>query len=157
MADKGNFNLNKYYIYGAGKYESTDNDGYKYNTFLSSNINFKKGWQAEVWGHFNSPSYTLQGKNPSFSMYSIGIQKEILNKKAKIGLRVAHPFAENKEFLTELSGPAFYQTNRMSIPFRSYGISFSYNFGSLDFKSRKEAIDNQDQKRNNGNDEMEGN
>ena len=154
---RGNFNLNKYYIYGAGKYESTDNDGYKYNTFVSTSLNLKKGWQAEIWGHFNSPSYTLQGKNPSFSMYSLGIQKEILNKKAKIGIRVAYPFAENKEFLTELSGPTFYQSNRMLIPFRSYGVSFSYNFGSLDFKSRKEAIDNQDQKRNNGNDEMEGN
>ena len=154
---RGNFNLNKYYIYGAGDYESTDNDGIKYNSFVSTSLNLKNGWQAEIWGHFNSPSYTLQGKNPSFSMYSVGIQKEILNKKAKIGIRVAHPFAESKEFLTELSGPTFYQSNSMLIPFRSYGISFSYNFGNLDFKSRKEAIDNQDQKRNNGNDEMEGN
>jgi outer membrane receptor for ferrienterochelin and colicin len=154
---RGNFNLNKYYISGAGKYEANENDGYKYNAFLSSTLNMKKGWQAEINGHFNSPSYTLQGKNPSFSMYSIGIQKEIWNKKAKVGIRVAHPFAENKEFLTELSGPTFSQTNRVLMPFRSYGISFSYNFGSLDFKSRKDAIDNQDQKRNNGNDEMEGN
>lgn len=152
---RGNFNLNKYFINAVNLSENTENEAIRYNASLSSSLNLKSGWQMEISGHFNSPNYTLQGKNTAFSMYMIGIQKEIWNKRAKIGLRVAHPFAENKIMLTELSGDGFYQSNQLTIPFRSYGVSFSYNFGKLDMKSRKEVIKNDDQKRENGNDEME--
>jgi len=147
---RGNFDINKYYISGDVNNESLKNEGYIYNGFLSSNITLYKDWKAEVWGFFRSPRYTLQGKNPSFSIFSLGIQKEILNKKGKIGLRLVEPFKANKEFITELEGTDFYQKNISSIPFRSVGISFSYSFGKLDFKERKSFIKNDDLKQGGG-------
>ncbi|MEZ4907605.1 MAG: TonB-dependent receptor [Saprospiraceae bacterium] len=154
---RGNFNINKYTINSVNLDEDTKNEGYRYNAFLSTSLNLKKGWQAEIWGFFNSPDYTLQGKNPSFSMYSFGIQKDIFNKKAKIGLRIVHPFSKNKVFLTELSGDDFSQTNKVTVPFRSIGISFNYNFGKLNFKERKDVINNMDQKINDDSQQMQEN
>jgi len=153
---RGNFDINKYYIAGDVNNEDLKNEGYIYNGFLSSNITLYKSWKAEVWGFFRSPRYTLQGKNPSFSMFSLGLQKEIFNKKGKIGLRLVEPFKANKEFVTELEGTDFYQKNIMSIPFRSIGISFSYSFGKLDFKERKSFIKNDDLKQGGGNEEESG-
>ena len=154
---RGNFNINKYTITSTNLSYDIKNEGYKYNAFLNTSLTFYKSWAAEIWGFFNSPAYTLQGKNPSFSMYSFGLQKDILNKKGKIGLRITHPFSENKEFITELSGDNFSQTNILSVPFRSIGISFSYNFGKLNFKERKDVINNMDQKMNSDSQDMQDN
>ena len=150
---RGNFDINKYYIAGDVNNENLKNEGYIYNGFLSSNITIFKDWKAEIWGFFRSPRYTLQGKNPSFSMFSLGIQKEIFNKKGKIGLRLVEPFKADKEFVTELEGSNFYQKNVLSVPFRSIGISFSYSFGKLDFKERKSFIKNDDLKQGGSDDE----
>ncbi len=150
---RGNFDINKYYISGDVNNENLKNEGYIYNGFLSSNITIFKDWKAEIWGFFRSPRYTLQGKNPSFSMFSLGVQKEIFNKKGKIGLRLVEPFKADKEFVTELEGSNFYQKNVLSVPFRSIGISFSYSFGKLDFKERKSFIRNDDLKQGGSDDE----
>ena len=147
---RGNFNLNRYNISGVRDGIELENISNRYNVFLSSNLSLRKGWKAEIWGFFNSPNYTLQGKNPSFSMFSIGFQKEVFNKKGKIGLRFVEPFNANKVFLTELRGDDFYQTNELAIPFRSIGLTFNYSFGKLNFKSRKSAINNDDLKEGGG-------
>ena len=143
---RGSLDINRYYITGQIKGVPMQNDGITYRAFLSTTLTLRKSWKAELWGFFRSPKYTLQGKNPSFSMYSIGIQKEIWNKKGKIGLRIVQPFKANKDFVTELKGDTFYQINRISVPFRSVGVTFSYSFGKLDFKERRSFIRNDDLK-----------
>ena len=153
---RGNFDINKYTISGDINNERLGNQGYIYRGFISSNITLYKSWKAEIWGFFRSPKYTLQGRNPSFSIFSLGLQKEIFNKKGKIGLRIVEPFKADKEFITELEGDNFYQTNKLSVPFRSIGISFSYSFGKLNFKERKSFIKNDDLKQGGGDDEGNG-
>ncbi len=153
---RGNFNVNRYVINGTRIRKGLNNKSIRYNAYMSSTLTLAKTWKAEIWGFFNSPKYTLQGKNPSFSMYSIGVQKEVFNKKGKIGLRVVDPFNANKVFLTELEGKTFYQKRELSIPFRSIGLTFSYSFGKLDFKSRRSAINNDDLKSGGGREEDEG-
>lgn len=152
---RGNFTLNKFFINASNLDEGLNNEGFRYNAFVSSNVRLKNGWHLELWGFFNSPRIAVQGKTPAFYMYRFGIQKDIFNKRAQIGLRIAHPFSETRDFVTELSGPTFIQTNKVSVPFRSYGLYFSYNFGSLEFKERKSIIDNQDQKLNGSGDDMD--
>lgn len=133
---RGNFDI---YTYDA---ESTrpdlqlDNKGIMYNAFLSSSLNFKNGLKGEIFGFFRSPRRTLQGENPSFSMYSFGLEKELFKKRGSIGIRVVEPFQDNKKFTTELRGDDFYQFSEFEIPFRSFGINFNYTFGKLDFKAK---------------------
>lgn len=150
---RGNVDLNQFEIKGTNLSENLTNSGLKYRFSLGSNLRFAKSWIVEMWGFFNSPEFTLQGQNPSFSMFSIGLQKEFWNKKAKIGLRVANPFAPDRIFLTKYSGTNFSQSNKLSVPFRALGISFSYDFGKLNFKERKDVINNADQKSNQNGDD----
>jgi len=129
------------------------------NSFILrfSSFNFKKGWKAEMWGFWNSPQQTLQGVNPSFSMYSFGFKKDLWNKRGSIGINIIDPFNKTKTFETDLEGvnPAgnsFTQNSSFGLPFRSFGINFSYKFGKLDFKakSRKSSIKNDDMKQGEG-------
>ncbi len=128
------------------------NSGVQFKVFVNSSFNLQKGWKADVFGFANSPRQTLQGKVPSFSMMSLGIKKEILKKKGSVGITIVDPFNETKRFKSELEGPTFFQTTDFRLPFRSFGINFSYTFGKLDFKTRKRGskIKNTDLKQGEG-------
>ena len=75
---------------------------------------------------------------------SMGLKKDLFNKKFTLGLSITEPFQENKSFVRELSGSDFYQYSKNTRPFRSIGISFGYRFGKLDFNERDRRKDNND-------------
>ena len=119
------------------------------NAFLSATLDFKKsGYKAEIFGFYNSPTQSIQGFQASFSLLSLGFKKEFADKKASLGIAIVEPFQENKSFPSEAEGPGFFQRTNFTIPFRSFGLSFSYRFGKLDFKQnqRKSKIKNDDVK-----------
>ncbi|NND34828.1 MAG: TonB-dependent receptor [Saprospiraceae bacterium] len=134
---RSNLDLNSFYT----KSESLnlENRAFQYKAFLNSSFNFKHGIKADIFGFLNSPRFTLQGRTPSFSMMSLGINKEIFNKRGKIGITMIDPFNETKKFVSELEGVTFYQKTDFRLPFRSFGINFSYTFGKLDFKAKQRS------------------
>ena len=125
------------------------NNGMAYKLFVSSSFNFKdSGIKADIFGFYNSPRFTLQGRIPSFSIMSFGVSKEIWDERGSVGINVVEPFFENKSFESELEGDNFYQYSNVQVPFRSFGVNFSYRFGKLDFKAkqRRSKIRNTDLK-----------
>jgi hypothetical protein len=90
----------------------------------------------------------LQGDNPAFSIYGMGIRKEF--KNASIGLTLIEPHTPDKVFESKLKGSDFVQNSRFTLPFRSVGINFRYKFGNVDFKERKAKIKNSDLKAGEG-------
>ena len=84
-------------------------------------------------------------------MMSMGIKKSFKNKRGSFGIRVVEPFKKRIDFTTYLSGANFTQTATRSIPLRSFGISFKYTFGKLNFKSSSKgtSIKNDDIKEEN--------
>ena len=134
---RGGFNLYTYSVDGTANGQSVSNDGIQFGGNLSGTLSLKKNWKIEGFGFMRSRRQTVQGKIPSFWMYSIGIKKEIWNKRGAIGLRMVEPFNRTKSFISELEGDAFYQTSEFKLPFRSFGLNFSYKFGKLDFKAKR--------------------
>ncbi len=134
-----------------------ENNGWQYRVFGNTSLNLNKGWKVEGFAFFNSPRFSLQGSFPSFSMMSFGFSKEFWKKKASIGLRVVEPFSKYKEFNTELDGENFVQNSGFQMPFRSFGMSFRYSFGKLNFnqRQRRSKINNDDLK-SGGDQNMEG-
>ncbi len=124
------------------------NTGYEYNSHLSSTISLPAGMKVEIFGMFRNPRVTLQGSQATFWMYSLGIQKDLFKKRGSVGLRIANLFNRALNFDSELRGADFYQNSYFEYPFRSYGLSFNYRFGKLDFKTkvRKSKVKNDDQK-----------
>ncbi|MFK7774673.1 MAG: TonB-dependent receptor [Saprospiraceae bacterium] len=149
---RGNVNASRYSGRGILNGEEVKASALVYQAFVSSSFDLKKGWKAEMWGFWNSPRQTLQGFNPSFSMYSVGVKKDLWGKRGSVGINIIDPFNEVKNFRTELAGDNFTQTSNYGLPFRSFGINFSYKFGKLDFKakSRKSSIKNDDVKQGDG-------
>lgn len=130
---------NIYYTEQQGDYngESLSNNSFQYNIFANSSWELGKNWTGEIFGMFNSPRITLQGKSHSWSFMNIGVKKQIWNKKGSIGVQVFNPLSKYRNFKSELSQDnVFYQRSDNYVPFRSFGISFSYSFGKMEFKQQ---------------------
>ena len=144
---RGSFDLYSY----SGKdislgYEEWTESVVLYSYYFGGSYNLGKNWKAETFGFFRSPTQTIQGTSTSFSMISFGINKAFKNKRGSIGIRIIEPFNKNKIFETDLSGEFFSQSSITTTPFRSFGISFKYTIGKLNFKDSKKKtnINNDD-------------
>lgn len=133
---RGGGNIYTYQAQGVINGEEISNEAILWNANLNSSFDLGSGWRIELFGFFNSPRATLQGLNPSFSIFSMGIQKEF-SKRTKLGIQIVEPFSEYKSFASELQSDDFYQETDFSILFRSFGLSFSHSFGKLDFQQRQ--------------------
>ncbi len=133
---RGSFNYNTYDVTGIANGESVSRQASEFNGNFSGTYDFGKGFKMEGFTFFRSNRQTIQGNIPSFSMYSIGFKKEVWDKRGSIGIRMVEPFTKYKSFTTELSGDNFSLDSVYRLPFRSFGLSFSYRFGKLDFKAK---------------------
>lgn len=105
-----------------------------YRVFANASYTISPGFQAESFIILNAPRRTFQGTMPHFSMWSLGLKKEILNKTANIGITILDPFTEVKTFDTKVYTADYVQRSSFAVPFRSFGINFSWNFGKLNMK-----------------------
>ncbi len=117
---------------------------YEYNLFLNGEIKLSATLKADFFGFFRSPVRTIQGDNPAFTIYGMGVRKEF--KNASVGLTLIEPFNADKFFNSNIDTDAVLQKTSFSIPFRSIGVNFRYKFGNVDFKERKSKVKNTDLK-----------
>jgi len=118
----------------------------QYNAFAGASLTTKSGFITELFVIENSPRRTIQGTNPSFSLFGLGVRQQVFNKKASIGINAMSPFSKYKDFDQHISSPGFTQNSTTQFPFRSVGLTFSYNFGKLNFNAPKDKIKNDDLK-----------
>lgn len=125
---------------------NTIDKGFDYNSFnyhinLNADYQFSNTLVAEFFGNFRSARHEAQGTYPSFTTYSLAIRKQIWNKKGSVALTSSNPFSKDLTQITKVYGPNFVINGTRSLPFRSFGINFTWKFGKLEFKKDKEKID----------------
>ena len=156
----GNINMYTYKPDPSGQFltDKTQNGTYlMYNGFLRSSFTLPSNFLAEAFGFGGSSRRTIQGTNPAFAMYGIGLRKQLMQKKMSVGLNVIQPFANDKHFNSSISSPGLTQTSTNVIPFRSFGITFSYSFGKMSFNPPKnKGINNDDLKQGDQNQQQQG-
>ena len=128
---------------------NTVDPGYNSNSFnyrfnLNASYQFAPTLASEFFGSFNSPRNEVQGRYPSFTTYSLAIRKQFWNKKGSLALTANNFFSEYLDQLTSVKGPNFTSSSLRKIPFRSFGLNFTWKFGKLEFKKEKEK-ENDDQ------------
>jgi len=148
----GNINAYTYKPDPSGVFhlDQTENGTYiQYGGFLRGTLTLPKDIVAEAFAFGSSARRTIQGTNPSFSIFGIGVRKQFDKKKYSIGLNAIQPFSTYKSFDTNISSPGFSQSSKFQLPFRSFGLTFSYNFGKLTFSNpqqQKKGVNNDDLK-----------
>ena len=69
---------------------------------------------------------------------AIALRKQIWQKKGSIAFTADNPFNKYVNRKTSVFGPGFTVNSLQRIPFRSFGINFTWKFGKLEFKKQKE-------------------
>ena len=151
---RGGGDIYSYNSKGVINGQNLERKSYMYQFFVSSEYSISGSFKADFFGMFRSPQRTLQGDNPSFSIYGFGFRKEW--KNTSLGLRILQPHTPNLKFASNIVGQGFTQTSEFAIPFRSIGMSFSYKFGKVDFRERTSKIKNSDLKAGDSGSQGEG-
>ena len=120
----------------------------QYGGFLRATLTLPADIIAESFAFGSSARRTIQGTNPSFSILGIGARKQFDKKKYSLGFNVIQPFSTYKDFDTNISSPGLKQSSKVQYPFRSFGLTFAYNFGKLNFsnQNQKKGVNNDDLK-----------
>jgi len=120
----------------------------QYSGFLRASLQLPHDLVAESFAFGSAARHTIQGTTPSFSIFGVGVKKQFMQKKMAIGVNALEPFSKYKEFDSQLSSPGFNQSSSFKLPFRSFGLTFSYSFGKLNFSNptQKKGINNDDLK-----------
>lgn len=122
----------------------------QYNAFVSGSVKLNPTLNAETFLMQNSARRTFQGTNPAFNLWVIGVKQDILKKRGTLGLNITQPFKDYKDFESKINSGLLTQTSSFSVPFRSFGLSFAYNFGKTNFgpqpPKKKRGVTNDDLK-----------
>ncbi len=98
---------------------------------------------GEAFANYNSSMKNIQGRTPKFVTYNLAFRKQLMNKKASIGITTTNPFAKYVDQVTTIdraatpNGAPYTSYSLRRVPYRSFGISFAYRFGKLDAKASK--------------------
>jgi outer membrane receptor protein involved in Fe transport len=120
----------------------------QYNAFVSATVKISSTLNAETFVMQNSARRTFQGTNPSFNLWVIGLKQDILKKRGTLGLNITQPFKDYKDFESSINSGPLVQRSKFSVPFRSFGLNFAYNFGKMNYGSqpprKKRGVTNDD-------------
>ena len=113
-------------------------NSFNYRINLNATYQLSNTLVLEFFGNFNSARNEIQGRYPSFTSYNFAARKQFWNKKASIAFTTTNPFNLYVNQATALSGTNFTLDALRRIPYRSFGLNFTYKFGKLEFKKDKE-------------------
>ncbi|MBA3662994.1 MAG: TonB-dependent receptor [Bacteroidetes bacterium] len=115
--------------------------GFNYRANLNLSYQFTETFIVEVFGNFNSPRLNIQGKMPSFTTYNFALRKQFYDKKMSIAFTTTNPFNKYVNQRTETKGINFTSSGVKELPYRSFGLNFTYKFGKLEFKKQRDPED----------------
>lgn len=113
-------------------------NGFRARVNLNATYEFNKDFSAELFGTYSAPENSIQGKRPAFFFYNFAIRKELFNKKGSIGLTATNPFNKYIDLQNTVTAINSVRESYRKLPFRSFGLTFAYRFGKLDFKKDEE-------------------
>ena len=129
------------------------NEGWvaSYRMFGSYNLN--KGWGFQFFGFYRGRQVQLQGTQGGFGIYSLGLKKDLKNKKGSIGFGAENFFTTAFKIKGELNSPLVQRNTLTELHNMSFRVNFSYRIGkmSMDAKpKRRKSISNDDLKEGDG-------
>ncbi|MBF4471213.1 TonB-dependent receptor domain-containing protein [Flavobacterium sp. HJJ] len=113
-------------------FESVSSFIYRGN--LNLNYQFNSTMLGEISGNYRSSQKIVQGDRPASYFYNLAFRKLFFNKNASLGITMTNPFNKYLSQKSNSYDADYSQVNIKEIPVQSFGISFSYKFGKLEFK-----------------------
>ena len=149
-----------YYAYltnngSLASYRATNSGIVVTGRFFTS-LNLKNGWGVQGFGFVRGRQIQLQGYQGGFAFYSLGIKKDLKDKRGSFGIAAENFFNHPFTVRSESSSPIFQQNSVTSLYNAGIRANFSYKFGKLSFdqpqRKRGRSVENDDVKSGEGGD-----
>lgn len=138
---RGNFMLFHTYLETADR-EEPFSTGFRFRGNMNATWQLPSKFVAELFGFFRSGGKDLQGRQPQFYIYNFALRKMFWNDNASFGLTATNVLQKNIRQVRTITTENSVSRNVREIPFRSFGVSFTYKFGKM--QSRERDRDNTD-------------
>lgn len=126
-----------YYAYltnnGATAIYRATNSGWVVTGRLFTSLNIKNGWGLQGFGFIRGREIQLQGYRGGFAFYSLGVKKDLKDKRGSFGIAGENFFNHPFTIRSESSSPIFVQNSLTSLYNAGIRANFSYKFGKLSF------------------------
>jgi ferric enterobactin receptor len=109
---------------------------------LNATYQMNKELVFELFGFYSSPVQNIQGKSPQFFTYTFAFRKLFWDNKASFGFTMTNPINKYVRQYSTISAENYTSTLIRQVPLRSFGISFTYKFGKMEFGKKKEEDNN---------------
>jgi outer membrane receptor for ferrienterochelin and colicin len=134
--------------------QGTQNEGWVISGRAFGGYDLGKGWGIQFFGFARGRRVQLQGSQGGFRMYSLGIKKDLKDKKGSIGIGAENFFTPTLKIKNEVITPTITQNSTNVMHIMSFRVNFSYRIGkmSVDSKPRRsrKSINNDDLKDGDG-------
>jgi outer membrane receptor protein involved in Fe transport len=132
--------LHRYSVIDLGT--GNNSTGFRTRFNLNATYQLPKDLVIELFAMYSAPSQGVQGKVPQFFIYNFAFRKMFWDKKGSLGFTATNPFNKYINQVTTINTPDYASKYVRQMPFRSFGISFTYKFGKLEFNKKKEDNSN---------------
>ncbi len=157
----GGFDL--YYSYltnnNAGSVYNATNSGWVVTGRFFTNLTLKHGWGVQGFGFIRGKQVQLQGYQGGFAFYSLGIKKDLKDKRGSFGIAAENFFNHPFTIRSESSSPIFAQNSMTSMYNAGVRVNFSYKIGKLSFdqpqRKKGRSVENDDVKGGEGGGEQQ--
>lgn len=114
--------------------------GFRFRGNLNATWQLPRKFMLEAFGFWRSGGKGIQGRDPQFYIYNFGIRKLFWNDNGSLGLTATNVFRREIRQVSTIATENSTLRNVRELPFRSFGISFSYKFGKM--QERQNRNDN---------------
>ncbi|MEJ1238612.1 TonB-dependent receptor [Chryseolinea sp. T2] len=125
------------------------NEGFVISGRMFGNYNLGKGWGIQAFGFARGRQIQLQGTQGGFGMYSLGVRKEIFDKKGSIGFGAENFLTSEFRIKSKLETDYIQQNSLNVMRNMSFRVTFSFRIGKMSVEqrpSRRRSISNDDLK-----------
>tara|TARA_B100000575_G_scaffold167761_1_gene134225 strand:- start:9812 stop:12217 length:2406 start_codon:yes stop_codon:yes gene_type:complete len=134
----GSFTLNNNKVRGEYKNQNFNSDNTSWNARFSSFIKLPLNVSWQLFGFFRGPSETAQSRNKAFGTVTSALQKNILENKGTISVKISDLFNTGK-WRYETFTDTFFREGEGQWREPSYTLTLSYRFNEKNNKrSRKQ-------------------
>jgi outer membrane receptor protein involved in Fe transport len=130
--------LNGQAMDASGAFTTISNSGVTISGRFSSQLQLGNGWGLQAFGGYRGNQVQLQGTQNGSGMYSLGVRKDINNKKGSIGL-AGENFFGGMTMTSTLNSAQFTQKSVNNIYNQNIKLTFSYKIGNMKFVEQKKS------------------
>lgn len=109
------------------------NSGFVVSGRIFTNLTLKNGWGVQGFGFMRGRQVQLQGYSGGFGFYSIGVKKDMKDKRGSFGIAGENFFNHPFTIRSASESALFSQQSVTSLYNAGVRVNFSYKFGKLSF------------------------